>query len=646
MAIKVTQQSIYAAGMSDPNPKLLGQCLEVLGTNKPELQVSQFNIDVAGSISGDLHLGRLYLEVLQEATGAIEVSASNILVLTAYDGTARLVESNLELDSEVDVIHTTLTPRVTSDITINSVVQSSILKDQFLVGMWLEINSIATYVGPISVAANSLLQLTATTYQPVIILSDCGSNLEFTQTIARHGTLNVSVTDELQFETYGDLTKKIRWAASTVEFVTHAEVVKIKVVGNVLELEQSARKDLFFESVESELDLSHNNWINPITIGPGQRDRIPLPAQEVAIDQTVRTNIQSYALTSNIDIITPTTVIGPYYVSAISITQWTEAEYNDEGELEVTLLGLQDSATVATTPGRRASTHVGLEQLAHKVRLKASAISLSASNTLELAAGVPAIAYLDVVSDLDLNTSADTKGAFSENSVEFSSVVTYNTVFAPRLASNELDIISSFFAVPQHFSLCTYSPFTGSTTDPAAPKNILNNQPVIDPARRGVTLFYPWSAPTTTLNLRGPDLGNRNRLEFQRINRETRGGTLVIWADPMWPKNERLVLNFSGLTESEGQSALAFIAQSLGKEIGFTDWEGNTVYGVIMTPSEPLVRDGRKSLSLGFEIEISHTVIVGDCTSSLTFDNAATFNRNRDYSIESAIDLGAVLDYN
>jgi DNA helicase TIP49 (TBP-interacting protein) len=114
----------------------------------------------------------------------------------------------------------------------------------------------------------------------------------------------------------------------------------------------------------------------------------------------------------------------------------------------------------------------------------------------------------------------------------------------------------------------------------------------------------------------------------------------------MWPKNERLVLNFSGLTESEGQSALAFITQSLGKEIGFTDWEGNTVYGVIMTPSEPLVRDGRKSLSLGFEIEISHTVIVGDCTSSLTLGNDAIFNRNRGYNVESAIDFGLVLDYN
>jgi hypothetical protein len=289
---------------------------------------------------------------------------------------------------------------------------------------------------------------------------------------------------------------------------------------------------------------------------------------------------------------------------------------------------------------------VGLEQLAQKVRLKAAAISLSAASILEISTDIPTITYLDVVNELDLETAADTKAAFSVDAIDFSSQVTYNINFAPRLASSQLDFVSAFFAAPQQFSLCPYSPFVGSTTDPAAPQNILKNQPVIDSARRGVTLFYPWSAPTTALDLRGPDFGNRNRLEFQRINRETRGGTLIIWADPIWPKNERLVLNFAGLTEAEGQSALDFIALSLGKEIGFTDWEGNTVHGVIMTPSEPLVRDGRHSLSLGLEIEIAHSVIVGTCISDLFVSNLAYQNRNRAFNVESSIDFELVSEYN
>jgi hypothetical protein len=106
------------------------------------------------------------------------------------------------------------------------------------------------------------------------------------------------------------------------------------------------------------------------------------------------------------------------------------------------------------------------------------------------------------------------------------------------------------------------------------------------------------------------------------------------------------VLNFAGLTEAEGQSALDFIALSLGKEIGFTDWEGNTVHGVIMTPSEPLVRDGRHSLSLGLEIEIAHSVIVGTCISDLLVSNMSYQNRNRAFNVESSIDFELVSEYN
>jgi hypothetical protein len=644
MSINVTQQSVYVAGLTDPDPRLLGQSLEILGTSKSGLQVSQFNVDVAGSISGDLHLGRIYLEVLQEALDAIEVSASSVLVLRSYDSSGQT--SELELDSIVDVVHKRLNHHITTSIDVVSLPNTSLFKELFQVIQFVYLGGVSEYVGPISASAASLLLMSCEVYKPIVILQSCVSSLNFTETVARHGTLNTSIAHEIQIDAISDLTIKLRSAITQIDLVSTVYVDHLKIVGNILGLEQSARKDLFFESVTSELSLDQNNWINPITIGPGSRDRVSLPQQVVGLVQTIRSNIQSYALENILEIDSTPGVVGPIYAAAVSITQWTEEVYGQYGDLQTVYFGLQDSATVIVDPRRQARTQVGLEQLAQKVRLKAAAISLSAASILEISTDIPTITYLDVVNELDLETAADTKAAFSVDAIDFSSQVTYNINFAPRLATSQLDIVSSFFAVPQHFSLCPYSPFVGSTTDPAAPQNILKNQPVIDPTRRGVTFFYPWSSPTTTLDLRGPDFGNRNRLEFQRINRETRGGTLIIWADPIWPKNERLVLNFAGLTEAEGQSALDFIALSLGKEIGFTDWEGNTVHGVIMTPSEPLVRDGRHSLSLGLEIEIAHSVIVGTCISDLLVSNLSYQNRNRAFNVESSIDFELVSEYN
>ena len=47
---------------------------------------------------------------------------------------------------------------------------------------------------------------------------------------------------------------------------------------------------------------------------------------------------------------------------------------------------------------------------------------------------------------------------------------------------------------------------------------------------------YPVVSPTVSVTLRSPELGNKDRLQFNRISRETRGGTLIVFADPMWPK--------------------------------------------------------------------------------------------------------------
>ena len=72
------------------------------------------------------------------------------------------------------------------------------------------------------------------------------------------------------------------------------------------------------------------------------------------------------------------------------------------------------------------------------------------------------------------------------------------------------------------------------------------------PARRTSELPFRLFSPATgtvtdSVTLRAPNLGNKDRLSFNRIVRETRGGTLIVFADPIWPKLETLVLTFSGL---------------------------------------------------------------------------------------------------
>jgi hypothetical protein len=117
-------------------------------------------------------------------------------------------------------------------------------------------------------------------------------------------------------------------------------------------------------------------------------------------------------------------------------------------------------------------------------------------------------------------------------------------------------------------------------------------------------LFYPVDgAVTDSVTLRAPNLGNKDRLSFNRILRETRGGTLIVFADPIWPKIQTLVLTFSGLRSVQAQQLLAFLDRHLGEEVGLLDWEGRAWKGVVTTPTDPVVQDGRDSFSASMEFE-------------------------------------------
>ena len=117
-------------------------------------------------------------------------------------------------------------------------------------------------------------------------------------------------------------------------------------------------------------------------------------------------------------------------------------------------------------------------------------------------------------------------------------------------------------------------------------------------------LVYPATgAVTDSVSLSTPNLGNLDRLSFNRIQRETRGGTLVIFADPIWPKIQTLVLTFSGLKSVEAQTLLTFIDDHVGQEIGLIDWEHRYWKGVITAPDQPIVEDSFDSFTAGFEFQ-------------------------------------------
>ena len=150
-----------------------------------------------------------------------------------------------------------------------------------------------------------------------------------------------------------------------------------------------------------------------------------------------------------------------------------------------------------------------------------------------------------------------------------------------------------------------YTPFQGEDTTSSAvtppPENLQDPQ---GSTTDRFSLYQPaLGVKTDEVVLRAPELDNRDRNAFSRVSRETRGGTLVVYADPNWPKVRTLAVTLIGLTETQVDDLHTFLQSTVGQDIGLTDWEGRLWQGIITNPDEVATQDGKAQWTISLEFE-------------------------------------------
>lgn len=103
--------------------------------------------------------------------------------------------------------------------------------------------------------------------------------------------------------------------------------------------------------------------------------------------------------------------------------------------------------------------------------------------------------------------------------------------------------------------------------------------------------------------LRNPELDDRDRIGYTRVNRESRGGELQVYRDPSWPLVNTLQATVVGLKRTDVDDLLSFLEDHLGEEISLNDWHGRYWRGVITNPDEPVVEDTKDRWTMSFEFE-------------------------------------------
>ena len=618
---RVTRQSaaVLAAGIG--KLRVHRQMIEVLA-GELAAEVYEASASSALSLTTTLHVN------LMQVTGASALSITTSAVRELSKN--RAAESTIVLTQDADIRNEAVSViSLVQDVSVlriaNKVGTSTIVPGQILdydlichrlVTSPLTLTQEAIYHGPITASAATPLALTGTAYRCQTFYASAQSSLTLTTAIGVRGTIRVSASNALSLLSLADRGVFNRSAANELVLSQSASPDYRYTAVSILELTSTAVQGQVFGNAVSTLSLTQIARSNPLTAGPGPEYDFLLPPTVIDLQQHVKINIHMLTAQSTLTLADTLGVKRPWYLAAQSEVQTVTQVFDPATHTLVDVIaGLSDAATATKKMVTPFVSHhyLQLTDRASVVRVKTGAISASASNTLSLDYDVYinrtglAVSHFDLAVSASVDKCTSVRSALQLSDSALGNIVELRLVHSHLGMGQSLGFTVTRAPTPRRVhdpNLYNYCPFVGEGVPGAPP----SPPSILDGPLPGVTtpfqLLYPATGTATdSITLRTPNFGNKDRLSFNRVLRETRGGTLIVYADPIWPKIQTLVLSFSGLKTSEKDDLLDFLETHLGLEIGLLDWEHRYWRGVVVTPDDPIVQDDRNSFSVSFEFE-------------------------------------------
>lgn len=450
------------------------------------------------------------------------------------------------------------------------------------------------YVGPKFASAESLLILGDSARVPDVLPRSATDILTLNQSTSVGGTLRLGASSRLTLSDLADNVVKVRKATTQIVLTDSATADKVITVKDTLNLTQAVGLGAMAVSATNTLQLTDEVRWNPKPLAAGD---------SLTLTQTTWVNMRPVSAGDTLKLSDRNTVLKPIRAAAESTLTTTMLVFDPATTQFVEVVtGLRDTASVAAETQQYRSHVLLFAEQASVTLVKASAITASVTDALTLTQNARLSLTGEATSVLVLTQVAvGHAGRLADVQLELTDAA---TVIIDRGVAAESSLTltqAAAYTLVIGSTKSQYSPFVGAGDGPVPPTALQGPVPGIQVPFQ---LVYPAvGIVTDAVSLKAPNLGNKDRLTFNRISRETRGGTVIVWADPDWPKTQTQVLQFSGLLRVEAQALLTFIDEHLGQEIGMIDWEHRYWRGIITTPDEPVVEDRFDSFTASFQFE-------------------------------------------
>lgn len=371
---------------------------------------------------------------------------------------------------------------------------------------------------------------------------------------------------------------------------------KLKLVSHVLETVQAVSVNTFInESVNNNLDFQQvANATKPINLSA---------SSSISFQQNA-TNVIKVGIASNaISFQQNVTSKQPRQALPENIFNPPDP-LEDAEDIDIDLTGMQQSVSVSGVYNKLVTSYLNLSQQATRDLLASASNHISFSQLAEITEWElvnSGIQFNQNIVIYNLSNSANINDPWVTRPIS-------NLLVLSQLADPDLvytKSISNSISFNQFVDnyIKDYEPCPGTYVK----------------TRSTILLTYPYINPIYTVEVRNPQFDDNRQIENSRILRKTRGGTLKVFRDPIWPSAERLIYSFDNLYTLKKLELLEFFEVSIGKEIGLLDFRSQQWRGIIITPTTQIGREDRPGNSLTFEFE--GTIDTGGLQSSLNIFN-------------------------
>lgn len=195
--------------------------------------------------------------------------------------------------------------------------------------------------------------------------------------------------------------------------------------------------------------------------------------------------------------------------------------------------------------------------------------------------------------DLNLQSEAFRFNLFVTTDLDLSQDLELNKTLNQNIVHDNVVSQAVTYFIEKPCERYSFSAFHGEGGSEPAAKRLQYN-----------STFYLQSIDDGELiELRNPEMDDRQRVAFNRVNRTFFDGSPDVFSADEWATEETQIYTIIANKREKLEPLQAFLQNNLGREVILKDWKGTTWVVIITNPGDLYTEDGEDFWTLNFEVE-------------------------------------------